>query len=248
MVETKVLVVEASAPERSAIVAALSTLADVAVLGAVANMQCALSAIAKAQPDLLITGTVLGDASGGELVSAVRQQYSSPAVVMIDRDPSRERWLKHLADGADRVVDRDGDFAELRSIVQELSDVTRRASRQATRPRRIDLGDVVTRVLETTRRAIAFDRDDDAGPIFGVPAEVDELVSTVLKDANAVRVGRTSTHGAVLEAAMPGAFTVDEDGTIAELARRLRAAVEVARRDDGAVVLGVVFPPDLSGQ
>lgn len=257
-----ILVVEANTTERYAIVEALADIEDVAVLGAVPGVGSALHALADARPDVVITSAELPDGSGSEIVSAVRRQRESPAIVVIDRDATRERWLRHLADGADRVVDRDRDLAELRYIVRQLADATRRAARRATWLRRIDLRDVVgatfADILPMVPAGVSVDLDlqNFVLPIFGVPAEVEMLITTVLHDAAQsvqaggslrMRVRRTAAAATLFELVAHGrdyATAIADSSAVFELARRQRAAIKVVGRDDGSTVVTIIFPAD----
>ena len=125
----KVLVVEASDVERRAIVESLLPLEDVIVQGAVADVRSALRALAETHLDIVVTGVRLRDGNGLQLVEAVREFGFDPAIVVVG-SPTREEWQRHLAAGADRVVDRDLELSELREVVTAL---VRRAHAQPRR-------------------------------------------------------------------------------------------------------------------
>lgn len=117
----RVLVVDGEKRDRQAIVEALVEMDGVAVQGAVPDVQSALRAIAECAPDIVVTGTSLADAEGMQLVEAVRKRERSPSIVVIGRDTSREDWKRHLEAGADRFVECDPGFDELRDVVGALA-------------------------------------------------------------------------------------------------------------------------------
>jgi signal transduction histidine kinase len=116
----RVLVVEASQEDRRAIVDALMPIDDIAVQGAVADMQTAIRAILEESPDVVVTGTELADGSGLELIEKARQAPRPPKIVVVAPAPTRDDWQRHLAAGADRFVERDHELDELRSVLGTL--------------------------------------------------------------------------------------------------------------------------------
>ena len=116
----RVLVVEASQEDRRAIVDALMPLDEIAVQGAVADMQSAIRAIVEDSPDVVVTGVDIADGSGLELIERARLAPRPPRIVVVAPAPTRDDWQRHLAAGADRFVERDGELDELRSVIGTL--------------------------------------------------------------------------------------------------------------------------------
>jgi signal transduction histidine kinase len=117
----RVLVVEASHEDRRAIVDALLPLEQIAVQGAVADVRSALRAIAQEAPDVVVTGTELADGSGIELIEAAQKIARPPRIVVVAPTATRAEWVRHLAAGADRFVERDEELDELRDVLGNLS-------------------------------------------------------------------------------------------------------------------------------
>jgi signal transduction histidine kinase len=117
----RVLVVEASQEDRRAIVDALMPLDEIAVQGAVADVQSAVRAILDEAPDVVVTGTELADGSGLELIEKARQAPRPPKIVVVAPAPTRDDWQRHLAAGADRFVERDRELDELRAVMGTLA-------------------------------------------------------------------------------------------------------------------------------
>lgn len=117
----RVLVVEASQQDRRAIVDALMHIGEIAVQGAVADLQSAVRAIVEESPDVVVTGVELADGSGLELIERARRAPRPPKIVVVGAAPTRDDWQRHLAAGADRFVERDGELDELRAVVASLA-------------------------------------------------------------------------------------------------------------------------------
>lgn len=117
----RVLVVEGSQEDRRAIVDALMPLDEIAVQGAVADVQSAIRAIVAESPDVVVTGVELADGSGLELIERARLAPHPPRIVVVAPAPTRDDWQRHLAAGADRFVERDRELDELRTVMGTLA-------------------------------------------------------------------------------------------------------------------------------
>jgi signal transduction histidine kinase len=148
----RVLVVEASQEDRRAIVDALIPIDDIAVQGAVADVQSAIRAIVEESPDVVVTGIELADGSGLELIERARQAPRPPKIVVVAPAPTRDDWQRHLAAGADRFVERDRELDELRSVLGTL-----------VRPREPDDDDL--RLLGRITAGVAHDLNNYLGAL-----------------------------------------------------------------------------------
>ncbi|MEO8845485.1 MAG: response regulator [Kofleriaceae bacterium] len=117
----KVLVAEKDAVRRRAITDALASLDEIVVAGAVRDLGGLVRALNEAAPDVLVSGTELIDATGLDVIDAARKVSPSPRIVVVGPDATRDEWLRHLAAGADRFVECDTHFAELRDVVTSLA-------------------------------------------------------------------------------------------------------------------------------
>lgn len=117
----RVLVVERSHDDRKSIVDALVPIPEIAVQGAVADLQSAVRVIFDERPELVVTGVDLGGGSGLQLIESALQAPRPPKIVVVANTPTRAEWCRHLAAGADRVVALDGELAELRDVVGLLA-------------------------------------------------------------------------------------------------------------------------------
>lgn len=117
----RVLVVERSHDDRRAIVDALVPLSEIAVQGAVPDLQSAIKAILDEQPEIVVTGIELSDGSGLDLIESARRTPKPPKIVVVAETPTRDEWCRHLAAGADRFVELDTELSELRDVITGLA-------------------------------------------------------------------------------------------------------------------------------
>ncbi|MCX5747277.1 MAG: response regulator [Proteobacteria bacterium] len=172
----QILVVDGEKGERRAIVEAIVELEGVAVQGAVADHASALRAIAEWPPDVVITGTTLLDGDGMRLVEAVRSREHMPAIVVIGHDASRAEWKRHLDAGADRFVECEPGFEELRAVVGSMvtrpkpnpADVTLKVIGRMA----VGVADEVAQQLTSIGMTLAMlERAAEQAPLGGAPAD-----------------------------------------------------------------------------
>lgn len=114
----KVLIVDGSKQARLDLVEALGELTNVVIQGAVPDVQSALRAVADAKPDVVVTGVVLPDGEGTQLIQRVRELAVAPSIVVIADSGSEEQRERYLAAGADRYVA--SDIGEVKAAVATL--------------------------------------------------------------------------------------------------------------------------------
>ena len=107
----RILIVDGSREQRQHLVHVLGAVTNVVIQGAVADMRSALSAVAEAQPDVIVTGSALPDGDGAQLIEHVRRLAQTPSFVVVagaenDNEVERERYL---AVGVDRYVESGSD-------------------------------------------------------------------------------------------------------------------------------------------
>lgn len=121
----KVLIVDGSKQRRQELVESLGDLTNVIVQGAVADVRTALLAVADASPDVVITGALLPDGDGTQLIENLRRLEHQRTTVVVTSVTSPEQRTRYLAAGADRCVDSED---ELRSALASLVRTRRSAS------------------------------------------------------------------------------------------------------------------------
>jgi DNA-binding response OmpR family regulator len=88
--------------------------------GAVETMKSALHAVVEASPDVIVTGVLLPDGDGAELIENVRRLAKAPSFVVVtgaNSDLQRERYL---AVGVDRFVEDPHDPRALQIAITTL--------------------------------------------------------------------------------------------------------------------------------
>lgn len=115
----KVLIVDGSKQKRHDLVEALAELTNVVVQGAVSHVRTALSAVADASPDVIVTGVVLPDGEGTHLIERVRRMATPPSIVVVADPGSEEQRERYLAAGADRYVIGE-DVAAIQAAVVDM--------------------------------------------------------------------------------------------------------------------------------
>lgn len=126
----KALIVDGCTETRRALVDALAQIAGVAVQCSIPDRETAARVLAQFTPELLVLGTQLADGDGIALIEEVRRP--GMAIVVIGLAASRDVWRRYLAAGADRFVEPDPGFVELRDVVGAL--VRRRGERSDAAP------------------------------------------------------------------------------------------------------------------
>lgn len=146
---------------RQAIVEALAELDAIAVQGAVPDLRTAVHAIETSAPDVVVTGVQLADATALELIEVARTNASAPRIVVVAPAPTRDEWRRHLAAGADRFVERDTDWRELREVVGSLAVKTAGEGREyELRQLLAGVRSSIERASRMTESVLAFVRNE----------------------------------------------------------------------------------------
>jgi signal transduction histidine kinase len=114
----KVLIVDGSKQKRHDLVNLLGEITNVVIQGAVSHVRSALRAIAEAAPDVVVTGTVLPDGDGTQLIERMRKMAAVPSIVVVSSSKCDEQKKRYLEAGADRFVD--GDLENVQDAIAGL--------------------------------------------------------------------------------------------------------------------------------
>jgi signal transduction histidine kinase len=90
------------------------------IQGAVADMQSALHAVVEAAPDVLVTGIVLADGDGAQLIESVRALAQTPSFVVVAGAQCEQLRERYLSAGVDRYVESSEDSRALQVAVTTL--------------------------------------------------------------------------------------------------------------------------------
>ncbi len=103
---------------RDGIAAAFADAADIEVVGAVANAADALALVQRTLPDVAVVDLELPDASGEELIAALRRLAVAPHVVVFSAYAGEERVERAFGAGAASYVLKGTPSEELVTIVR----------------------------------------------------------------------------------------------------------------------------------
>jgi DNA-binding NarL/FixJ family response regulator len=115
----RVSVVDDSVVIRDRLVAMLTTVPDVEVVGVYGSADAALGAIATLQPDLVILDVRLPGTSGMEAIPQIRRLAQSTEIVVFTNFPYDRYRARCLEAGASRFLDKSKDFLELCRLVEQ---------------------------------------------------------------------------------------------------------------------------------
>ena len=245
-----ILIAEKSNTARQAIVDALARLDAIAVQEVVSDLHGAVRSLCRNTPDLVVTGVELADASGLDLIEAVRQLAPASRIVVVGAEASREVWRREAATGGVRFVAAEPSLRELRAVVAGLARTSGARAREA--PAAGDapasVGDDDLRLLGRITAGVAHDLNNYLGATSALLA----LLETAPADPELIARARSSVDqaqrltGSLVSYARggsPGFEAVDlaaiVDRTLALVAPLIARSVEI--RTDIALRLPTVW-------
>jgi signal transduction histidine kinase len=213
----RVLVVERSHDDRRAIVDALVPMAEIAVQGAVADLQSAMRAILDESPEIVVTGIELGDGSGLDLIESARLAPKPPKIVVVADTPTRDEWCRHLAAGADRFVALDSDLSELRDVMKGLARTVPQTNDELALVGRLASG--VTHDLNNYLGALAL----DLAMLQRNPSETDLIDHAIESTDTMVRLAQALLQ--YVRGEQPAMQLVDLSSVVRNVVRLLRRSI-----------------------
>lgn len=183
-----ILIAEKSNTARQAIVDALARLDAIAVQEVVSDLHGAVRSLCRHPPDLVVTGVELADASGLDLIEAVRQLAPASRIVVVGEAAGRDVWRREAAGGQVRFVAPEPSLRELCAVVAAL------ASSSAARPRAhpggdaAPVGDDELRLLGRITAGVAHDLNNYLGATSALLA----LLETAPADPELIARARSS--------------------------------------------------------
>jgi signal transduction histidine kinase len=250
MAMVNILIAEKSNTARQAIVDALARLDAIAVQEVVSDLHGAVRSLCRQTPDLVVTGIELADASGLDLIEAVRQLAPASRIVVVGASPGREVWRREAASGGVRFVADEPNLRELCAVVAALAGSSGDRARQASRPGDAPaaVGDDELRLLGRITAGVAHDLNNYLGATSALLA----LLETAPADPELIARARSSVDQAqrltgslvsYARGSSPGFEAVDlaaiVDRTLALVAPLIARSVEV--RTDMALRLPAVW-------
>ena len=116
----KIFLVDDSAPVRERIEAMLASIPCLQVIGQAADADAAVRGILDGQPDIVVLDLKLGEASGFDVLRALREAGSRAEVYMLSNfaTPAYRRRAEQL--GAQGFFDKSTEFEHLRAAIAAL--------------------------------------------------------------------------------------------------------------------------------
>jgi DNA-binding NarL/FixJ family response regulator len=117
----KIFLVDDSAPVRARIEAMLASIPCLQVIGQAADANAAVRGILDGQPDVVVLDLKLGEASGFDVLRALREAGSRAEVYMLSNfaTPAYRRRAEQL--GARGFFDKSTEFEHLRAVIAARS-------------------------------------------------------------------------------------------------------------------------------
>jgi DNA-binding NarL/FixJ family response regulator len=117
----KIFLVDDSAPVRERIEAMLASIPCLQVIGQAADADAAVRGILDGQPDIVVLDLKLGEASGFDVLRALREAGSRAEVYMLSNfaTPAYRRRAEQL--GARGFFDKSTEFENLRAVIAARS-------------------------------------------------------------------------------------------------------------------------------
>jgi len=113
----KIFLVDDSAPVRTRLEAMLASIAGALIVGQAGDADAAVRGILEGQPDVVVLDLKLGEASGFDVLRALREAGSQAAVYMLSNfaTPAYRRRAEQL--GARGFFDKSTEFDHLRATI-----------------------------------------------------------------------------------------------------------------------------------
>jgi len=118
----RVFVVDDSALLREQVVGMLSELGGIEIVGQAEFPLEAFQAICAMKPDIVILDIHLVGGSGIDVLQRIKGLDPAPIVIMLTNSPTPPYRRRCMMAGADFFLDKSSEFANVKAIIQSLSD------------------------------------------------------------------------------------------------------------------------------
>jgi DNA-binding NarL/FixJ family response regulator len=123
----RVFVVDDSALLREQVVGLLSELGGIDMVGQAQYPLEAFHAICVLKPDVVILDIHLVGGSGIDVLQKIKRLDPAPIVIILTNSPAPPYRRKCMMAGADFFLDKSSEFANVKAIIQSLSDQINRS-------------------------------------------------------------------------------------------------------------------------
>ncbi len=117
-----VFIVDGSTILQERLGAMLAEVDGVEVVGHAHNEASAVSAIRAHRPDLVIQDVQTADGSGLKLLAGIKGDETPPVVIVLTNDVDPPYRRAYLRAGADYILDKSSEFAEIPTVLNRLVD------------------------------------------------------------------------------------------------------------------------------
>jgi len=117
----KVFIADDSIEIRKRIIAMLSDVERIDMIGQAENVQDAISSIHKLNPDVVILDIRMPGGSGMDVLKTIEKRNRMPVVIMLTNYPHSQYRNKCLDAGADFFFDKSREFEKVIEIVNSMS-------------------------------------------------------------------------------------------------------------------------------
>jgi len=118
----RVFVVDDSALLRERVISLLSELVGIEIVGQAQYPLEAFHAICLVKPDVVILDIHLIGGSGIDVLQNIKRLDPAPIVIMLTNSPTPPYRRKCMMAGADYFLDKSSEFANVKAIIESLSD------------------------------------------------------------------------------------------------------------------------------
>jgi DNA-binding NarL/FixJ family response regulator len=115
-----VFVADDSIPVRDRLVALLSGMSELEVVGQAAGVAETVNQVRMAQPEIVILDMRLSDGSGLDVLHALQQDQPRPKVIVLTNYPFEQYRRKCLEAGASRFYDKSTEFHKIPQAIAQL--------------------------------------------------------------------------------------------------------------------------------
>ncbi len=116
----RVFVVDDSSLVRERLVALLSAVDGVQVVGTADNAEAGIAGIAEAAPDVAILDIRMPEGSGISVLEAIKRQGECPVVIMLTNYPYPQYRRRCLEAGADYFFDKSSEFQKVTDVLVRM--------------------------------------------------------------------------------------------------------------------------------
>ncbi len=118
----KVFIADDSIEIRKRIIAMLSDVERIDMIGQAENVQDAISSIHELNPDVVILDIRMPGGSGMDVLKTIEKRNRMPVVIMLTNYPHSQYRNKCLDAGADYFFDKSREFEKVIEVVNSMSD------------------------------------------------------------------------------------------------------------------------------